>query len=69
MRDGQWFHSYSTVDGIATALHYLSRRFSRRPQLEPATRLLVDRREDLETQFRIFFPEVIAFSKALRSKR
>lgn len=69
MRDGRWFHSYSTLEGIGTALYYLSRRFSRRPQLEPATRLLVDRRTDLERNFRLFFPEVIAFAKALRSQQ
>ena len=67
MRDGDWFRSYSTLAGISTALYYLSRRFSRRPRLEPATQLLVERRSELEAEFRTFFPDVIAFSKALRS--
>ena len=67
MRDGEWFRSYATLEGMSTALYYLSRRFSRRPRLEGATRFLVDRRTDLEQQFHLFFPDVIAYAKGLRS--
>ncbi|HJQ38222.1 MAG TPA: ACP phosphodiesterase [Thermoanaerobaculia bacterium] len=64
MRDGQWFLSYRTIDGIRHALANISRRFSRKPQLAPATHLLVDARQELERRFELFFPEVMAFARA-----
>jgi acyl carrier protein phosphodiesterase len=62
MRDGRWFLSYRTLDGIHAALFHLSKRLSRQPQLETATRHLVDSREELEGRFREFFPDVTAFA-------
>lgn len=62
MRDGRWFLSYRTLDGIHAALFHLSKRLSRQPHLETATRHLVDSREELERRFREFFPEVAAFA-------
>ena len=59
MRDGRWFLSYRTLDGIHAALFHLSKRLSRQPHLETATRHLVDSREELERRFREFFPEVV----------
>jgi hypothetical protein len=51
------------VEGIRFALMNISRRFSRKPQLETAARHLIDSREELERQVREFMPEVIAFSR------
>jgi acyl carrier protein phosphodiesterase len=69
MRDGRWLQSYSEVEGIATALRNLSRRFSRAPRLESSVHLLRDRRDDFQLHFRAFFPEAIAFVKGIRSGR
>ena len=65
MRDGRWFLSYRTLDGIRHALANISRRFSRRPQLAPATQLLIDARQELERRFELFFPEVMEFARRL----
>ena len=62
MRDEQWLESYREIDGIHFALMNMSRRFSRRPQLETATRHLVDSRAELERRFEEFFPDVMEFS-------
>ncbi|GAC1436703.1 MAG: ACP phosphodiesterase [Thermoanaerobaculia bacterium] len=67
MRDDGWLQSYGEINGIAIALRNLSRRFVRRPQLEHAVHLLDDRRADLQTHFRAFFPEVMEHVKAIRS--
>lgn len=61
MRDGSWFLSYRTLDGIHASLFHLSRRLSRRPPLETATRHLVESRAELEPLFAQFFPEVMRF--------
>ncbi|HYC90661.1 MAG TPA: ACP phosphodiesterase [Thermoanaerobaculia bacterium] len=62
MRDEGWLESYRDVDGIHLALTNMSRRFSRRPRLETATRHLTDSRAELERRFEEFFPEVMEFS-------
>ncbi len=62
MRDEGWLESYRELDGIHLALTNISRRFSRKPRLETATRHLTDSREELERRFEEFFPEVMAFS-------
>ncbi|HVR40481.1 MAG TPA: ACP phosphodiesterase [Thermoanaerobaculia bacterium] len=67
MRDQRWLQSYATIDGIHRALSGISRRLSRRPQLQLATRHLVDSRDELELHFRAFFPDVVAFANAIRS--
>src|SRR5687768_16570526 len=41
MRDGGWLLSYREIEGIHTALTNISRRFSRQPRLETATRHLI----------------------------
>jgi acyl carrier protein phosphodiesterase len=62
MRDEGWLESYRQVDGIHLALTNISRRFSRRPRLETATRHLLDSRAELERRFEEFFPQVMAFA-------
>ncbi|HYR27221.1 MAG TPA: ACP phosphodiesterase [Thermoanaerobaculia bacterium] len=63
MRDEQWLLGYRELEGIALTLRNISRRFSRAPRLETATRHLVDSREELERYFDQFFPEVVAFAR------
>ena len=63
MRDEGWLESYREIDGIHLALTNMSRRFSRKPRLETATRHLVDSRAELERRFEEFFPEVVAFAR------
>ena len=62
MRDGAWFQSYATVEGIHLALTNMSYRLSRRPHLETATRHLIDSRVELQRRFDAFFPDVVALS-------
>jgi len=66
MRDGSWFRSYGTLDGIRAALRHTSTRLSRRPELADATSLLVVRREALQQRFDAFFPQLMAFAADLR---
>ena len=64
MRDEDWLLSYREVGGIHNALRNMSRRFSRRPQLETAARHLIDSRAELERRFDQFFPDVVSFARA-----
>ena len=63
MRDEGWLLSYGDVEGIHIALTNLSRRLSRHPHLETATRHLTDSRPELQQRFDHFFPDVVAFAK------
>lgn len=67
LRNDRWIESYKTIDGIWTALFYMSRRFSRGPRLEMATHLLIDARPALLDRFNRFMPDVIDFANGLRS--
>ncbi len=64
IRDEGWLQSYREVDSIRFALQNISRRFSRRPQLEGAVRHLVDSRAELERHFEAFMPDVIRFARS-----
>jgi len=63
MRDEGWLLSYRDVAGIRLALGNMSRRFSRRPDLAPATRHLIDSRDELEVHFLALFRDVMEFSR------
>ena len=67
MRAGRWLESYSEIEGIHTALRYLSYRLSRRPHLEDSTPLLRSERPELERLFHAFYPEVQAYANGLRA--
>jgi acyl carrier protein phosphodiesterase len=62
MRDEQWLLSYREPRSIHLALSNMSRRFSRQPHLELATRHLTDSRAELEQLFDAFFPDVVRFA-------
>jgi acyl carrier protein phosphodiesterase len=64
IRDERWLQSYRSIDAMQDALRNMSRRFSRRPALEEATRHLVDSRAVLERHFEAFLPEVMAFARS-----
>ena len=51
LRDERWLQSYREVSGIRFALKNMSRRFSRKPELESAADRLIDSREALEPAF------------------
>jgi acyl carrier protein phosphodiesterase len=63
IRDEEWLQSYREIEGIHLALTGISRRFSRKPRLETATRHLIDSRQELERRFEEFFPDVMDFAK------
>jgi acyl carrier protein phosphodiesterase len=65
LRDEEWLLSYASIDGIHTALYYLSRRLSRRPRLELAVHFLEDSRAPLRDHFQRFLPNVIAYARSL----
>ena len=67
MRDEQWLESYRELDGIHLALTNISRRFTRKPHLETATRHLRDSRVELERRFEMFFPDVVTFARGFHS--
>jgi acyl carrier protein phosphodiesterase len=64
MRDDGWLESYREIAGIHGALRGISRRFSRGPHLETATRHLTDSRAELEHRFDELFPDVISFARS-----
>lgn len=68
MRDEGWLLSYREVSGIERALWNMSRRFSRRPQLESAARHLVESRVELQRRFDDFFPDVRTYAARLRDE-
>jgi len=63
IRDERWLESYREVSGIHLALTNMSRRFSRHPHLETATRHLIESRRELERRFDEFFPDVLEYAR------
>lgn len=63
MRDEHWLESYREIRGVHQALAGISRRFSRKPRIETASRHLVDSRNELEHRFDELFPDVMAFAR------
>jgi acyl carrier protein phosphodiesterase len=63
IRDERWLQSYREVESMHFALQNMSRRFSRKPQLAPATHHLVDSREELERHFETLFRDAIEYSR------
>jgi acyl carrier protein phosphodiesterase len=66
MRDGEWFQSYASFDGVWSALFHISRRFSRQPRLELAAPLIISARAALLEHFQRFMPDVIRHAKGLQ---
>ncbi len=56
-----WLLSYKSIDGIALAFQRLSRRFKRENSLGNAEIELINNYEELERDFKQFFPQLITF--------
>jgi acyl carrier protein phosphodiesterase len=58
-----WLLNYATLEGIDRSLKGLSRRTNFKSGMEHACRELQHHYDELEADFRIFFPDIIAFIK------
>jgi acyl carrier protein phosphodiesterase len=61
MVKSNWLLNYATVKGIDRSLKGLSRRTSFRSGMETASQDLLNHYNDLESDFRSFFPDIIDF--------
>ena len=59
-----WLLSYASIPGIAKVLHGMSRRTKYNSNMDLATTDLVNYYSEFENEFRLFFKELIEFSKA-----
>lgn len=70
MLEQDWLGSYATVEGIRLALERLSlrlsRRFEREVNLAAAVPDMLECRAELAGDFRLFFPELIAYASPRR---
>ena len=58
-----WLVRYRTEQGVSRALYYLSRRLRMAPPLHESVELLALHREELQGDFRSFFPHLIAMKR------
>jgi acyl carrier protein phosphodiesterase len=58
MIERNWLLNYATIDGIGNALSGLSRRVKYANRMNEAVKDLQEHYADLESDFRIFFPEL-----------
>jgi len=63
MFQGDWLQSYSKIIGIEQALSGMARRTKFKSNMEYAGQSLRDNYESFHTDFMIFFPKIMAFSK------
>jgi acyl carrier protein phosphodiesterase len=63
-----WLLSYKDINGIALALKRLSKRFTRKNNLENAEEELLSNYQHLEHDFQQFFPDLINFVQDNRFK-
>jgi acyl carrier protein phosphodiesterase len=61
MVKSNWLLNYSTIEGIDRSLTGLSRRTNFKSGMEHASNDLVIHYQDLEDDFRVFFPEIIDY--------
>ena len=62
MADHDWLTSYRHIDAIDTALNRMSRRIKRENALVNSAEELAWNYDALEADFRVFFPDLIAFA-------
>ena len=60
LRAENWLGSYETLDGVETTLRRMSFRLKHRFALEKAVDELVRNYDDLHSDFRVFFPQLVA---------
>lgn len=66
MADDDWLRSYLHVEGVRTALYYMSRRLERTFALDRAADDLRDRYVEFEEDFQQFFPQAIQYVAELK---
>lgn len=62
MIEYNWLLNYASVEGIDRSLKGLSRRTAFRSGMEHAAKDLVRHYDDLENDFRLFFPDIVDFT-------
>jgi acyl carrier protein phosphodiesterase len=62
MIEGNWLLSYATIEGIQTVLNGMNHRTEGRSKMNEATKELKEFYEDFETDFTLFFEELMTFS-------
>jgi acyl carrier protein phosphodiesterase len=60
---GNWFVGYAHIAGINQALSGMARRTPYTSKMDEASRELQDHYEDFEKEFKIFFPELITYTR------
>jgi acyl carrier protein phosphodiesterase len=68
MAAGNWLNSYAKTDNISLALQGMSRRTKFVSGIENGGTDLKIHYQDLEEDFRKFFPELMAFSQSFLAK-
>ncbi len=58
-----WLLSYADVEGIQQVLNGMNRRTGRKSNMHLATAQLQEFYSEFENEFRLFFPDLIAYSK------
>lgn len=66
MIEGNWLLSYATVDGIQLVLNGINHRTKGRSKMNEATKELKEYYKNFETDFTLFFEELIEFSTKKR---
>jgi acyl carrier protein phosphodiesterase len=59
MVKSDWLYNYATIEGIDRSLKGLSRRTRFKSGMEHASKALIRHYDDLEDDFRVFFPDII----------
>lgn len=66
MIEGNWLLSYATIEGIQTVLNGMNHRTEGRSKMNEATKELKEYYEAFETDFTLFFEELMIFSHKKR---
>lgn len=66
MIEGNWLLSYATIDGIQIVLNGMNQRTKGRSKMNEATKELKEHYDAFESDFTLFFEELIEFSKMKR---
>ncbi|MBC2846773.1 ACP phosphodiesterase [Winogradskyella flava] len=68
MIEGNWLLSYATVDGIQQVLNGMNRRTKGKSKMNEATKELQTHYNAFETDFTLFFAELVEFSTKKREE-
>ena len=61
MTNANWLLNYQHTEGIAYAIERVKKRVSRPDLLEDSIASLLDNVEEMDKEFNVFFPEIIAY--------